>query len=99
MLDSSDELRLAVVKEELALMMSHEDLEPVPILFLANKKDLKGAIDCTSCTKALGLDDIYDRRWRIYPSNALTGDGVTDAIDWFAGEVKNHKKRTRQTHA
>jgi len=93
-LDSSDKLRLAVVKEELTMMVSHEDLEPVPILFLANKKDVEGAVDCQSCMKALGLANIYDRRWSIYPSNAITGEGVTDAVSWLVGEVKKfHKKR------
>ena len=96
-LDSSDPLRLAVVKEELALTLSHEDLEhkPVPILFLANKMDLSEAVDCTSCTKALGLDDIRGRRWKIYSSNALTGEGLADAISWFTDEVKNCNCRNK----
>jgi len=95
-LDSSDPLRLAVVRDELRLMLSHKDLErkPVPILFLANKKDLGEAVDCTSCTTALGLDDIHDRPWKIYSSNALSGEGLGDAIDWFTGEVKNFLKRS-----
>ena len=97
-LDSSDALRLAVVKEELALMLSHEDFKhkPVPILFLANKMDI-GAIDCTSFMNALGLSDICDRRWKIYSSNAVTGEGLADAIGWFASEIKNCTKRYRLT--
>jgi len=97
-LDTTDKLRLAVVREELTLMLSREDLEMVPIVFLANKVDAEGALDCTSSIiKALGLDDICDRRWRIYQSNAITGEGLTDAIDWFTGEIKNHKKRNKFT--
>ena len=96
-LDSSDPLRLAVAKEELALTLCHEDLEqkPVPILFLSNKMDLSDAIGCDSCTKALGLSDIRDRRWRIYSSNALTGEGLTEAIGWFTGEVQNCMNRKK----
>jgi len=93
-LDSSDALRLAVVKEELVLMLSHEDLaqKPVPILFLANKMDVIGAADCTNCMEALGLCNICDRRWKIYSSNAITGEGLTDAFDWFTGEVKKYRR-------
>jgi len=90
-LDSSDPLRLAVAKEELALTLSHEDLgrKSVPILFLANKMDVDEALDTVSCSKALGLDDIRDRRWQIYSSNAVTGEGLNDAIGWFTDELKN----------
>jgi len=93
-LDSSDRLRFAVAKEELALTLSHEDLEhkPVPVLLLANKMDLSEAVDCLSCTKALGLSNIKDRQWKIYASNALTGEGLIEAIGWFTGEVKRYAK-------
>jgi len=93
-LDSSEPLRLAVAREELELALSDTDLKrkPVPILFLANKMDKGEAIDCVSCTKALGLNEISDRRWKIYSSNALTGEGLTDAIGWLTGEVKNHTR-------
>jgi len=95
-LDSSDPLRLAVAREELALTLTHEDLEskPVPILFLANKMDVDEAIDCKACSEALGLSDIGDRHWKIFPSNGLTGEGLGDAIDWFTDELKNCSKRT-----
>ena len=89
-LDSADQLRLCVAREELAMTLSHEDIEhrPVPILILANKKDLGKAIDCEGCTEVLRLNEIHKRRWRIYSSNAVTGEGLTEAISWFTGELK-----------
>ena len=102
MLDSSDPLRFAVAKEELAMTLSNEDFDhkpvPVPILFLANKVDLSGlsrAVICTSCKKALGLDEFHDRRWQIYSSNALTGEGLTEAMDWFNDEMKKCMSRNK----
>ena len=98
-LDSSDPLRFAVAKEELAMTLSNEDFDhkpvPVPILFLANKMDLSEAVDCMSCTKALGLDEFHDRRWQIYSSNALTGEGLTEAMDWFTDEMKKCMSRNK----
>jgi len=93
-LDSSEPLRLAVAREELEQALSHRDLErrPVPMLFLANKMDKGEAIDCESCTKALGLNEISDRRWKIYSSNALTGQGLTEAIGWLTSEVKEYRR-------
>jgi len=92
-LDSSDPLRIAVAKEELLLTLSHEDLEhkPVPILFLANNMDNNEAIDCTFCTEALELSNIRDRRWQMYSVNALTGEGLIDAVDWFTSQVNIHR--------
>jgi len=94
-LDSSDPLRFAVAKEEIVMTLSHEDIDhkPVPILFLANKMDLEEAVDCVSCMKALGLDEFNNRRWQIYSSNALTGEGLTEAMDWFTGEMKKCMSR------
>ena len=47
MIDSSDSLRLVVAKDELEMMLKHPDLANklnIPILFFANKMDLKEAI-------------------------------------------------------
>lgn len=45
-IDSSDKMRLVVVKEELELLLTHTDLTKrhVPILFFANKMDMPEAL-------------------------------------------------------
>lgn len=46
-IDSSDSLRLVVAKEELDLMLKHDDITSkphLPILFFSNKMDLKDSL-------------------------------------------------------
>jgi len=73
-------------------MLSHEDLDGVPMLFLANKMDVDEALDSAGCTKALDLDHIRRRRWKIYSSNAVTGEGLAEAVGWFTDELKTNSR-------
>eukprot|EP01086_Lenisia_limosa_P011947 TRINITY_DN38942_c0_g1_i1.p1 TRINITY_DN38942_c0_g1~~TRINITY_DN38942_c0_g1_i1.p1 ORF type:complete len:176 (-),score=42.10 TRINITY_DN38942_c0_g1_i1:26-553(-) len=84
--DAADKLRFNVVKEELANIFEHSDVKNthIPLLFLANKMDLDGAIDPTEMVQLLELDGITGRAWHINATNALTGQGVDDAIRWLA---------------
>lgn len=83
-IDSADKLRLVVAKDELENMMRHPNLRKVPVLFLANKKDLPTAMPPVEIAQALGLEDIRDRAWQIVPSNGLSGEGVDKGVDWLA---------------
>lgn len=44
--DSSDKMRMVVAKDELELILQHPDIvgKKVPILFFANKMDLRDAL-------------------------------------------------------
>lgn len=67
-IDSSDDFRINVAKEELDELLRNEHIEKnthVPILFLANKMDLKNAMTASECMKGLGLDKIENRPWSI----------------------------------
>lgn len=83
-IDSADKLRLVVAKDELENMMRHPNLRKVPVLFLANKKDLPTAMPPVEIAQALGLEDIRDRAWQIVPSNGLSGEGIDKGVDWLA---------------
>ncbi|KAL6756444.1 ARF-like small GTPase [Haematococcus lacustris] len=86
-LDSADRIRLVVAKDELDNMLRHPNLGKVPILFLANKKDLPTALTPVELAQALRLEDIKDRPWQIVPSNALTGEGLDRGTEWLADKL------------
>lgn len=90
-LDSSDKLRIVVAKEELDMLLEHPELKTkrIPILFFANKMDLKDSLSAVKCTTALGLDAVNDKPWHICSSNALTGEGVSQGTDWLADQIKD----------
>ncbi|WZN62296.1 ADP-ribosylation factor-like GTPAse [Chloropicon roscoffensis] len=89
--DTSDKFRMCVVKDELERMLSHAELEKVPILFFANKKDLMNAMSPVECAKYLELETIKDHAWQIVHSNGLTGEGLSTGIDWLAQSLSKKK--------
>ena len=57
----------------------------IPILFFANKMDLRESLSSVQCTKHLELEHIKDKPWHICASNALTGEGLHEGIEWLTG--------------
>lgn len=89
-IDSSDELRLVVARDELGLLLRHPDVKdrPVPILFFANKMDMRGALSSVKVSTSLALDVIRDKPWNICASNAITGEGLQEGIEWLTAQIR-----------
>jgi ADP-ribosylation factor-like protein 6 len=66
-LDSTDKIRVCVVKEELEQLLKHPEIKDsnIPLLFFANKMDLPGAFTADEFAEELGLDTIRDKPWHI----------------------------------
>lgn len=89
-LDSTDRLRMCVAKEELEQLLAHADIKQgrAPVLFFANKMDIPGAMTPEECMEEMDLESVIrDKSWHIVPSNALTGSGVIEGIDWMCGQI------------
>ena len=56
--DSADRERLEFAKQELELMLQEDELRGVPVLILANKQDMPGAMNYDEVSEGLGLDQI-----------------------------------------
>ncbi len=65
--DSTDELRAVVAKEELhgVLELEHIKRTTVPILIFANKMDAPDSLSVVDCTSLLGLETISNQPWHI----------------------------------
>lgn len=88
--DSSDSLRLVVAKDELDMMLRHPDLCTklnLPLLFFANKSDLKDALSALNISQAIGLDQLHDHPWHIQTSNAVSGLGLQEGLEWLGDQV------------
>ena len=152
--DSSDKLRLVVAKDELDMLLQHQDVSEdfllvqyyctlliklncyilfhlrelllnfiesfdlkivvtcsstdwllylqmrnrrLPILFFANKMDVREATSSVKVSAALGLERITDKPWHITASNAVTGEGLHEGVEWLTNQIKenvgNNNKR------
>jgi len=88
--DATDKLRFAVVKDELDTMLTDERVreKKIPVLFLSNKMDLPTASQPKEVMEMLGLEAITDRPWHIAPVDALKGEGIEEATKWLAEAMK-----------
>jgi len=91
--DSADKRRVDEAAEELTSLLAEDDLKGVPVLVLANKQDLLGAMNAAELMGDDGLDlTQYKDRWiQVKPVSAKTGDNLQEAV----GELlKHHAENT-----
>lgn len=79
-------------------VLHHVDTEGVPLLILANKQDREDCVEVVHIKEGL-VKKVFEgeksgcvRDSRVLPISALTGAGVTEAIDWVRSRVKWNKE-------
>ncbi|ALC42688.1 CG7735 [Drosophila busckii] len=89
-IDSSDRMRFVVVKDELELVLQHPDVSnrTVPILFYGNKSDLEDSLSNVKIAAALGLEKIKEKPWHICSSNAISGEGLDEGVQWLVQQIR-----------
>ncbi len=89
-LDSSDKLRMVMARDELNMLLSHENVagRQLPILVFANKMDIAGSLTPVECMGLMELDKIVDKPWHIAASNGVSGDGIDDGFQWLAETIQ-----------
>lgn len=68
--------------------MQEEDLKGVPLLVLANKQDLAGAMTAEQISDTLGLISLKNRQWQIQKASAVQGVGLYEGLDWIINSIK-----------
>eukprot|EP00040_Diaphanoeca_grandis_P006939 m.39164 g.39164 ORF g.39164 m.39164 type:complete len:187 (+) comp18105_c0_seq1:131-691(+) len=92
--DSNDRERMQEAHDELHNMMQEEELRHSVLLIMANKQDLPHAMNASEMSNKLNLTSLNNRPWHIQPTNAITGDGLFEGLDWVASELKKpHSQR------
>eukprot|EP00736_Rhodelphis_marinus_P006997 Rmarinus@m.10896 len=87
-IDSADVRRLGDCKAELKKVLVEEKLSGASLLILANKCDLRGALNPEQISKELGLDEmIVNRHYAIQQCSAVTGEGLAEGFDWLITDI------------
>ncbi|XP_067848943.1 ADP-ribosylation factor-like protein 6 isoform X1 [Heptranchias perlo] len=63
----------------------------IPILFFANKMDLRDALSSVKVSQMLSLENIKDKAWHICASDAIKGEGLQEGVDWLQDQIKAMK--------
>lgn len=85
--DSSDKERMDVCKKELDTLLSEEELKGVPIVILANKKDLPEHLEAEEISEKLELSKIKDRSWTIFSVSAFDDTEIKTAFQWLSETI------------
>ena len=97
---------------EIFIVVQHPDIQArrLPILFFANKMDLRDAMSSVKVSQTLGgifqfssisdslipgLERLLDKPWHICASNANTGEGLQEGIEWLTGQIKENMENRR----
>ncbi|KAK3089942.1 hypothetical protein FSP39_007837 [Pinctada imbricata] len=95
--DSADKERLEEAKLELIQLLKCPDNDNLPILFIANKQDLRESLEVEEVTKYLGLHELNPGQfWTIMGSCAITGEGLTDAMDAMYELILKRKSKKKR---
>lgn len=79
--DSTDKDRLDEAQELLDELLDHEELTGTPIVVVANKQDVEGAMKEKEIVDHLELKHISGRLCTIQGTSAITGSGIHKALD------------------
>ena len=85
--DSSDHGRLDVVTEEISKLIIEVKKKDAILLVLANKQDLPSAMSVTNIAEQLRLHSLEKKNWHIQGSCAITGDGLSEGMDWLTTQL------------
>lgn len=87
--DSSDRRRVDEARRELENTLRSDQLRALPLILLANKQDVSGALTVTEIKGRFNLGKICsDRDWFAQPCSASTGFGVEEALRQVIQMVK-----------
>ena len=89
--DSNDQDRINDAAGELKKLLAEEELKNCPVLVLANKQDLNGALVPGEVTKRLGLEVLNGRTWLVQGTSATTGQGLKKGLDWMVSTFLKKK--------
>ncbi|KAJ3359975.1 hypothetical protein GGF32_008878 [Allomyces javanicus] len=90
--DSTDRDWFPDVCREFREWIGKDELQHLPLLVFANKRDLPSAMPVAEMVKRLGLNEVT-AKWHLQESVALTGEGVFEGIEWLAGAIKERRSR------
>ena len=87
-LDASDHARLSKAKDEFTLLLAEPELSKLPILVFVNKSDLPTSLTIPEAVEFLELPALRRREWFAQSCNTVTGEGLSEGIEWVSAIVK-----------
>lgn len=78
--DANNPSRFNEARKELNILLECDEISKVPVLVLANKQDLPGAVAPDQLALKFGLGGFDNERVIVRGSSAVTGEGINEAL-------------------
>ncbi|XP_073529177.1 ADP-ribosylation factor-like protein 14 [Phyllobates terribilis] len=91
--DSTNKHTLDESKKQFQQVLQNELIKNVPVVVLANKQDLPGALNADEITRKFNMKKYCcDRDWYVQPCCAITGQGLAEGFNKVTEFVKRSKE-------
>ncbi|KAF7456164.1 ADP-ribosylation factor-like protein 2 [Cryptosporidium felis] len=96
--DSSDHGRIPLAKKLLVQLISEKIGYKLPILIIATKQDVPGALKPCELRKRLNIDELMDQlcdqiqEYSVVGVSSYTGSGCNEALEWISEAIWRQKK-------
>ena len=89
-IDSADDARFDDARLPLQGLLSHPDMEGVPLLLFANKQDIHAALSPGELETRLGLQQVYSSSQPrlVVGTRALDGVGIEEGVMWLVDRMQ-----------
>merc|ERR1719223_1719901 len=89
--DSNDRDRIEDAREEIAKILSEDEMRDAVVLVFANKQDLPNSMPAAAVIEKLGLQSMQKRQWFVQSACATTGDGLYEGMDWMSRTLSSKR--------
>ncbi|KAG9494136.1 ADP-ribosylation factor-like protein 14 [Eleutherodactylus coqui] len=90
--DSTNKQTLDESRRQFQFILQNELVKNVPVVILANKQDLPGALNADEITRKFNMKKYCcDRDWYVQPCCAITGQGLAEAFNKVTEFMKRSK--------
>jgi small GTP-binding protein len=86
--DANDRERIDLALEELWRVIEQPEHCETPLLVLANKQDLYGAMSSREVAERLMLKRLRHSNWTVQGTSALRKDGLVEGFQWLSEVLK-----------
>ncbi|XP_062584187.1 ADP-ribosylation factor 1-like, partial [Saccostrea cucullata] len=90
--NSCDRERITESQRELFEVLDSPEMRGVPVLVIANKQDLPGAMKVTEISDLMTLHKIASRDWFIQAASATNGEGIIESMIKMDNMVKEYRE-------
>ncbi|KAH3762185.1 ADP-ribosylation factor 1 [Pelomyxa schiedti] len=89
--DTSNPETLEESLNDLQMLLNEFALLNMGILIFANKQDVSGALPAAQLLEKINARGAKNKKFHVQPSQALTGQGLQEGLDWLAHNLSVSK--------